>query len=85
MWTITKNVIVVLVENLETTLTQISKMIGLALEDMNQVTDYDERYFSTLGVGFFFLHGPLTIKLRPKQPKYRNVILLFRNYDSLQH
>lgn len=38
---------------LETTLTQISKMIGLALEDMNQVSDSDERYFFSLGVVFF--------------------------------
>lgn len=54
MWTVTKIWIVVLVENLETTLTQISKMIGLALEDMNQVTDSDERYFFSLGVVFLF-------------------------------
>lgn len=49
MWTVTTILIDVLVENLETTLTQISKMIGLALEDMNQATDSDERYFSSLG------------------------------------
>lgn len=69
-----KILIDVLVENVETTLTQISKMLGLALEGTSQVTDSDERYFFSLGVVFFFLYEPETIKLRPKQSDYRSVI-----------
>lgn len=49
-------------------------MIVLALEGMNQVTDSDERYFFSLGVVFFVLYEPETIKLRPKQSNYRSVI-----------
>lgn len=49
-----KILIDVLVENVETTLTQISKMLGLALEGTSQVTDSDERYFFSCGLFFFF-------------------------------
>lgn len=49
-------------------------MLGLALEDMNQVTDSDERYFFSLGFVFFFLYEPETTKLSSKQSNYRSVI-----------